>query len=253
MTNDPQQQQMIRETMKSIAERRPGCKRLVYDKTKRTIVAVAEGTQAPRALNITTDDADMFAVVTLSSAWLREHWQQLTRDGSIGLTFSSWDDGDALTHTELCIQPSCSTLRAVLLLNENVNISTAPEAHLVLQRTEGSAAQSSTFTAPNGSFHCATCRRAVGAPEKATDVHFADVQPELATRRAGILESTVLQDKTALLIGQGTGGAHAAIELAKSGVGRFILVDRDRLSVGNVVRHPGGISQVGRFKGQCRS
>ena len=27
-----------------------------------------------------------------------------------------------------------------------------------------------------------------------------------------------------------------------------MLVDRDRLSVGNVVRHPGGISQVGRFK-----
>ena len=51
-----------------------------------------------------------------------------------------------------------------------------------------------------------------------------------------------------LLIGLGTGGAHAAIELAKCGVGKFILVDRDRLSVGNVVRHPGGISQVGRLK-----
>jgi molybdopterin/thiamine biosynthesis adenylyltransferase len=46
----------------------------------------------------------------------------------------------------------------------------------------------------------------------------------------------------------GTGGAYAAVELAKCGVGRFILIDRDRLSVGNVVRHPGGVSQVGRFK-----
>ena len=60
-TNDPQQQQMIREAMKSIAERRPGRTKLVYDKTRRTIVAVAEGAQAPRALNITADDADMFA------------------------------------------------------------------------------------------------------------------------------------------------------------------------------------------------
>jgi molybdopterin/thiamine biosynthesis adenylyltransferase len=79
-------------------------------------------------------------------------------------------------------------------------------------------------------------------------VHFADVQSDLATRRSGILESTVLQDKSVLIIGLGTGGSHAAIELAKCGVGRFILVDRDRLGVGNVVRHPGGISQVGRYK-----
>ncbi len=58
----------------------------------------------------------------------------------------------------------------------------------------------------------------------------------------------MLADTTVLCIGLGTGGAHAAIELVKCGVGRFILVDRDRLSVGNVVRHPGGISQVGRYK-----
>ena len=49
-TNDPQQQQMIREAMKSIAERKPGRTKLVYDKTKRTIVAVAAGTQAPRGV-----------------------------------------------------------------------------------------------------------------------------------------------------------------------------------------------------------
>jgi molybdopterin/thiamine biosynthesis adenylyltransferase len=88
----------------------------------------------------------------------------------------------------------------------------------------------------------------VDGVKQVIDICFADVQPELATRRAGILESTILQDKTVLFIGVGTGGAHAAIELAKCGVGRFILVDRDRLSVGNVDSHPGGISQVGRYK-----
>ena len=77
MTTDPQQQQMIREAMKAIAERRPGRSKLVYDKTKRTIVAVTEGSQTPRALNITADDADMFAVVTLSSRWLQEQWPHI--------------------------------------------------------------------------------------------------------------------------------------------------------------------------------
>src|SRR3954463_7926640 len=98
-TSDPQQQQMIREAMKSIAERRPGRTKLVYDKTKRTIVAVTEGTQAPRALNITADDADMFAVVTLSSRWMRENWQAIKRDGVSTVNLSCWDNGDALTHT----------------------------------------------------------------------------------------------------------------------------------------------------------
>jgi hypothetical protein len=83
---------MIREAMKSIAERRPGRTKLVYDKTRRTIVAVAEGTQAPRALNITADDADMFAALTLSTAWLRDHWDNLARDGYAPLSLSSWDD-----------------------------------------------------------------------------------------------------------------------------------------------------------------
>ena len=83
---------------------------------------------------------------------------------------------------------------------------------------------------------------------QSSDVVFADVEPQLALRRSGILETTILKDKTVLCIGLGTGGAHVAVELAKCGVGRFLLVDRDRLSVGNVVRHPGGISQVGRSK-----
>jgi molybdopterin/thiamine biosynthesis adenylyltransferase len=80
------------------------------------------------------------------------------------------------------------------------------------------------------------------------DVTLVDVQPALAERRLGILESTVLDEKTVLCVGLGTGGAHAAVELAKCGVGKLLILDRDRLSVGNVVRHPGGISQVGRLK-----
>jgi hypothetical protein len=46
-TNDPVQRQMIRDAMQAIAARKPGRSKLVYDKTKRTIVAVAEGSQAP--------------------------------------------------------------------------------------------------------------------------------------------------------------------------------------------------------------
>lgn len=246
-TNDPQQQ-MIREAMKSIAERKPGRTKLVYDKTKRTIVAVAEGAQAPRALNITADDADMFAVVTLSSRWLREQWAQLKQDGQLSIAFNSWDDGDALTHCDLGTQAAPSVEPGIVFLENGVNPPNAVSLRIILTPTADAKPDATTVVAPDGSMHRAVCQRTVDGREELIDVFFADVQPELATRRAGILESTVLADKTVLCIGVGTGGAHVAIELAKCGVGRFILVDRDRLSVGNVVRHPGGISQVGRFK-----
>lgn len=239
---------MIREAMKSIAERKPGRTKLVYDKTKRTIVAVAAGAQAPRALNITADDADMFAVITLSSRWMREHWAQIKHDGSASLTVCNWDDGDALTQSDLGVQPSCVLDTVAVLLGEIVNTPAGILISIVLTPADDSKDDASTFVALDGSRYRAACWRQVGGERESIEVCFADVQPELATRRSGILESTVLHDKTALFIGLGTGGAHTAIELAKCGLGHFILVDRDRLSVGNIVRHPGGISQVGRHK-----
>ncbi|HEV2349304.1 MAG TPA: ThiF family adenylyltransferase [Terriglobia bacterium] len=246
--NDPQQQQMIRDAMKAIAERKPGRTKLVYDKTKRTIVAVADGSQPPRALNITAEDADMFAVMTLSSRWLREQWPQITRDRMVSVLFSSWDDGDALTQCCLGVQPSPSVVQGTILLGEGTAPPDGTQLRVVLTAMEASGSDPSTFTAPDGVAHRAVAWRTLNNAEQAVTPVFADVQPELNIRRASILETTVLSDKSVLCIGLGTGGAQAAIELAKCGVGRFTLVDRDRLSVGNVVRHPGGISQVGRFK-----
>lgn len=244
---DPKQQQMIREAMKSIAERKPGRTRLVYDKTKRTIVAVAEGTQAPRALNITADDADMFAVATLSYQWLRDNWSELLHNGYLSVALSSWDNGDALTQTVLGVYPAHDIVEALVLLSGRPEPSTA-SLRIALSPTQAAAEQSAIFTSPEGTLYQVECARGAPGEEERIQVFLADVQPELATRRSGILETTILQDKCVLIIGLGTGGAHAAIELAKCGVGRFILVDRDRLGVGNVVRHPGGISQVGRQK-----
>lgn len=245
-TRDPQQQQMIREAMKAIAERKPGRTKLVYDKTKRTIVAVAEGTQAPRALNITADDADMFAVVTLSSQWMRDHWTDI-QHGALAVTLSKWDGGDALTQSDLGVQPSCDREIASVLLEGQAELLSAGSIEIVLA-PEAGRSDAATFVAPDGSRYRASCWREADGGREAIDVSFADVQPDLATRRSGILETNILRDKTVLLVGLGTGGAHVAIELAKCGVGHLILIDRDRLSVGNVVRHPGGISHVGRYK-----
>ncbi len=246
-TNDPVQHQMIREAMQAVAQRKPGRSKLVYDKTKRTIVAVAEGTQAPQALNITADDADMFGVVTVSSEWLREKWPELTKVGYLPVAFSSWDNGDALTQSEMCVQASATMVLGTFLLDQHKG-ENRKEFAILLEPTEASASKPDVFVSPEGARYSGRIIQSVQPSFPPSNIVFADVEPQLALRRSGILETTILQDKTVLCIGLGTGGAHVAIELAKCGVGRFSLVDRDRLSVGNVVRHPGGISQVGRSK-----
>jgi molybdopterin/thiamine biosynthesis adenylyltransferase len=248
-TNDPQQQQMIREAMKAIAERKPGRSKLVYDKTRRTIVAVTESAQAPRALNITADDADMFAAITLSTRWLQEHWPQLKQDAAAPIRFSSWDDGDAFTQNDLGPQAAALVVEGCVSLGDDGSGRSPGQGPLVvLLGSNASTSEPSTFVAPDGSIYSAKGWRQREGEGEPIPVHLVDVQPVLATRRAGVLETGILGDKSVLCVGLGTGGAHAAIELAKCGVGHLLLVDPDRLSVGNIVRHPGGISQAGRLK-----
>jgi hypothetical protein len=189
-TNDPQQQ-MIRDAMQAIAQRKPGKTKLVYDKTKRTIVAVAEGSQTPRALNITADDADMFAVVTVSSVWLRQNWPQLLAAGNVGCQFSSWDDGDALTQCNLGPLPSASVVQAAISLAGGGAPVDDVTLRIVLKPITKAEATPSDFVAPDGTAY----RASVNRSQESISTIFADVQPELATRRSGILETTIHADK----------------------------------------------------------
>ncbi|MCH8261604.1 MAG: hypothetical protein IIA77_00950 [Proteobacteria bacterium] len=54
------QKEMIKEAMQAIAQRKPGKTKLVYDKARKTIVAVSDTTVVPVGLNISSEDADMF-------------------------------------------------------------------------------------------------------------------------------------------------------------------------------------------------
>lgn len=246
-TTDPRQQQMIGEAMKAIAERRPGRTKLVYDKTKRTIIAVVDGAQAPRALNITADDADMFAVLTISADWLRSHWPELQSPSGLDTQFATWDNDDAFTHVDLGPQPGPSVVPAAIGMADVLGASEAP-LRLTLATEATVASLTSGIVGPDNRayrLHASLSRAGVTSN---LDCAVVEIEPALAARRAGLLETTVLRESSVVIIGLGTGGAHVAVELAKCGVGRFTLIDHDRLAVGNVVRHPGGLSQVGRHK-----
>ena len=58
------QKEMIKEAMQAIAQRRPGQSKLVYDKTSKTIVAVSTSGSVVAGLNISSEDADMFHLLS---------------------------------------------------------------------------------------------------------------------------------------------------------------------------------------------
>ncbi|MBO5829158.1 MAG: ThiF family adenylyltransferase [Paludibacteraceae bacterium] len=71
---------------------------------------------------------------------------------------------------------------------------------------------------------------------------------DVFSRNTGILESSIMLKKKALFIGCGSVGSLVAVELAKAGVGSFMLVDNDIFGYHNICRHQCGIYDVGRYK-----
>lgn len=76
----------------------------------------------------------------------------------------------------------------------------------------------------------------------------APVQEQLFSRLGGLFETDALANKKVMIIGLGSGGSPIVLELVKSSVQRFVLIDHDRLEVGNIVRHVCGLSDLGRYK-----
>lgn len=73
-------------------------------------------------------------------------------------------------------------------------------------------------------------------------------QVDLFDRVRGVFETDVLQKRRVAVVGCGSGGSFIARELAKAGVGHFLLIDHDRMEPGNICRHELGLSSVGRRK-----
>lgn len=71
---------------------------------------------------------------------------------------------------------------------------------------------------------------------------------QLYKRTKGLLEVGALADRRVLIIGLGSGGAPIAVELAKAGVGHFVLIDFDRVELHNLARHICTVNDLGRLK-----
>ena len=80
------------------------------------------------------------------------------------------------------------------------------------------------------------------------DIEVIRLETDVFSRLKGIFDTRVLAAKTVAVIGLGSGGSIGAVELAKTGIGNFILIDFDRLKAHNISRHVRGLADVGRYK-----
>jgi hypothetical protein len=69
--------------------------------------------------------------------------------------------------------------------------------------------------------------------------------------RGGVSKNIELQSKCVAIVGCGSLGAEVAMAMAKSGVGKLVLVDNDELKWGNIARHLLGSESVGTNKAKA--
>ena len=83
---------------------------------------------------------------------------------------------------------------------------------------------------------------------KAVKVESYGLYQSIFSRNTGILETGRMADKRVVILGCGSVGSLVATELAKAGVGSFLLCDADILEYHNLCRHQCGIEDVGDLK-----
>lgn len=80
------------------------------------------------------------------------------------------------------------------------------------------------------------------------DIAEYTLEKNLFSRNTGILETDWMMDKCAFMLGCGSVGSLVALELARAGVGTFVLIDNDIVEYHNLCRHQCGVHEVGSFK-----
>lgn len=83
---------------------------------------------------------------------------------------------------------------------------------------------------------------------KQTEVEKYNLYQNIFSRNKGILETSIMSKKSVVILGCGSVGSLVGMELARSGVGNFFLVDADVMEYHNICRHQCGLEDVGDLK-----
>ena len=74
------------------------------------------------------------------------------------------------------------------------------------------------------------------------------IKQDVFSRNSGLIETNWMDEMCAVISGCGSVGSCVALQLARSGVGRFVLIDTDCMEIHNVCRHQCSLVDVGRYK-----
>lgn len=80
----------------------------------------------------------------------------------------------------------------------------------------------------------------------ASDIY--TMKQDVFSRNSGLIETDWMDEQCVVICGCGSVGSGIALQLARSGVGRFVLVDTDCMEIHNVCRHQCNLTDVGRYK-----
>ena len=81
-------------------------------------------------------------------------------------------------------------------------------------------------------------------------VYSINIPSDCFQRTLGVLERVInnLHEKKVMIVGLGTLGSFVALELAKTGIQKFVLYDFDKFQAVNVCRHIGDLLDIGKYK-----
>lgn len=150
---------------------------------------------------------------------------------SIPLKGPTWED---LLHTRAGLDE-----RLQEILPDGVSALLRASEHLVLARAEATSPDVVAIRRPHDDVM--TLKLPTVVMGRPSDVLFCRVDGVISHRER-------LTEIEVVVLGLGSLGGATAVALARAGVGRFLLIDHDRLSLANVTRHVGGLRDLGRPK-----
>lgn len=74
------------------------------------------------------------------------------------------------------------------------------------------------------------------------------LKQDIFSRNSGLMESDWMDKKCVVISGCGSVGSCMALQLARSGVGHFVLIDSECMEIHNVCRHQCSLKDIGRYK-----
>lgn len=84
--------------------------------------------------------------------------------------------------------------------------------------------------------------------QRLEDIQIANYRTDFSARIQGIVDWELLTGKSVLIIGAGSVGSKMAMHLVRAGVGKFIIIDFDRVETANLCRCEYSVRDVGRYK-----